>query len=120
MRDDPKSPLSAIRRRFAGETVARCPEAIPTGMKAGVFSSTIMHYAYILQSIENPDRFYVGYTSDLKNRLNDHNSGKSSHTKKYKLLVIPLNVANLRVFSVKKTATFGLENWSKDSCLKCE
>jgi putative endonuclease len=42
-----------------------------------------MHYTYILQSQQNPDRFYIGYTSDLKCRLTEHNSGKSVHTNKF-------------------------------------
>jgi putative endonuclease len=33
-----------------------------------------MHYIYILQSIKDK-YFYVGYTVDLKNRLNRHNKG---------------------------------------------
>lgn len=43
-----------------------------------------MKYVYILQSIDHPDRFYVGCTSDLKRRMKDHNIGKSIHTNKYK------------------------------------
>jgi predicted GIY-YIG superfamily endonuclease len=43
-----------------------------------------MFYVYILQSINNPDRFYTGYTDDLKKRLNDHNKGNSIHTNKFK------------------------------------
>ena len=43
-----------------------------------------MFYVYILQSIENPDCFYIGFTTNLKQRLKEHNSGKSIHTNKYK------------------------------------
>ena len=43
-----------------------------------------MHFVYIIQSIEHPDQFYSGLTDDVKKRLNDHNSGKSKHTAKYK------------------------------------
>jgi predicted GIY-YIG superfamily endonuclease len=42
-----------------------------------------MHYTYILKSIPNPDQSYIGYTSNLKQRLADHNSGKSLHTSKF-------------------------------------
>jgi predicted GIY-YIG superfamily endonuclease len=44
-----------------------------------------MHYVYILQSIKNPERFYTGSTGDLKKRINEHNSGYSSHTNKHRL-----------------------------------
>lgn len=43
-----------------------------------------MYYTYILQSIEHPEHFYVGYTDNLKRRFKEHNSGKSIHTNKFK------------------------------------
>ena len=43
-----------------------------------------MHYVYLLQSIAHPDQRYVGMTSDLKARLDQHNAGQSSHTAKFK------------------------------------
>ena len=42
-----------------------------------------MFYVYILQSLKDNDRFYTGYTDDLKRRLKEHNDGKSIHTNKY-------------------------------------
>lgn len=41
-----------------------------------------MYYTYILRSV-NYNKFYVGSTEDLKERLKDHNSGKSKFTKSY-------------------------------------
>ncbi len=41
-----------------------------------------MFYAYILQSLSSPDQLYHGHSSDLKQRLSDHNSGKCQHTSK--------------------------------------
>ncbi len=43
-----------------------------------------MKYVYILQSEIDPERFYVGSTTDLKRRFAEHNSGNSIHTNKYK------------------------------------
>ncbi len=43
-----------------------------------------MHYVYILESEAVAARFYVGLTSDLKQRLADHNADKSTHTSKFK------------------------------------
>lgn len=43
-----------------------------------------MHYTYILKSVSHPDQSYIGYTSNLKQRLTNHNSGKSLHTSKFK------------------------------------
>ena len=42
-----------------------------------------MFYAYILQSINHPDQLYRGHTSDLKQRLADHNAGRCPHTAKF-------------------------------------
>ena len=42
-----------------------------------------MTYVYILRSIQNPERHYVGVTSDLRARLKKHNSGEGNHTSKY-------------------------------------
>ena len=42
-----------------------------------------MWYVCILQSVDFPDQQYTGATSDLKQRLADHNAGKSSHTAKF-------------------------------------
>jgi predicted GIY-YIG superfamily endonuclease len=42
-----------------------------------------MHYVYILSSLADPDRFYVGTTGDLKQRLATHNAGAVTHTSKY-------------------------------------
>ena len=38
------------------------------------------HYVYILISERDRDRHYVGMTTDLRERLNRHNSGRCSHT----------------------------------------
>ncbi len=43
----------------------------------------IMFYNYILQSIKNK-ALYVGYTTDLRKRLKEHNQGLNKATKPYK------------------------------------
>ena len=42
-----------------------------------------MHYVYLLRSESHAAQTYVGSTSNLRQRLEDHNSGKSSHTRKF-------------------------------------
>jgi predicted GIY-YIG superfamily endonuclease len=42
-----------------------------------------MRYVYLLQSEAFAGQRYVGVTSSLRQRLADHNAGKSSHTSKY-------------------------------------
>ena len=43
----------------------------------------MFYYVYILQSLNN-NSFYIGYTSDLKKRIKDHNSGESKATKPFR------------------------------------
>lgn len=48
----------------------------------------LMYYVYLLQSEKN-HKFYVGFTSELKQRLKKHNSGRVQSTKAnipYKLI----------------------------------
>ena len=40
-----------------------------------------IYFVYILQSLENPKETYVGRTSDVYRRLQEHNSGKNQSTK---------------------------------------
>jgi predicted GIY-YIG superfamily endonuclease len=42
-----------------------------------------MFYSYILQSISDPSQLYRGHTSELKQRLLDHNAGRCPHTSKH-------------------------------------
>ena len=51
------------------------------------------HYVYILQSIKQLERFYVGFTDDLHDRLRRHNAGEVSHTAKFKPWAIKTAVA---------------------------
>lgn len=39
------------------------------------------YYVYLLES-EMDLSWYIGYTKDLQNRINEHNSGKSYYTKR--------------------------------------
>jgi putative endonuclease len=52
-----------------------------------------MTYVYILQSTANPERHYVGYTADLRTRLQRHNAGGVSHTSKYSPWTIKTYIA---------------------------
>jgi len=42
------------------------------------------HYVYILSSLGEPGRFYVGLTNDLAARLAKHNTGGVPHTAKHR------------------------------------
>ncbi|MFZ5953715.1 MAG: GIY-YIG nuclease family protein [Candidatus Dependentiae bacterium] len=43
-----------------------------------------MYFVYLLKSINFSNQTYIGYTTDIQNRLITHNNGGSPHTAKYK------------------------------------
>ena len=43
-----------------------------------------MHYVYILESIAVPGHFYIGYTLNLRERVQKHQADVSSHSAKYR------------------------------------
>ena len=43
-----------------------------------------MFYVYLLVSLSDPSQRYVGFTTDVKQRVKAHNEGASIHTRKYK------------------------------------
>ena len=59
-----------------------------------------MHYVYLLHSESVTGQRYIGVTSDLKQRLADHNAGKSPHTSKY----LPWKLVTYVAFSDEKKA----------------
>ena len=59
-----------------------------------------MKYVYILESLADPERHYVGVADDLKARLARHNSGQVAHTSKH----VPWRVKTYVAFSDEKQA----------------
>jgi putative endonuclease len=49
-------------------------------MKSRNTTSQVFFYVYVLESLKDNKR-YIGYTSNLKRRLEEHNQGKSFSTK---------------------------------------
>jgi predicted GIY-YIG superfamily endonuclease len=43
-----------------------------------------MKYVYILECVADPAHHYVGSTDDLRARFKAHNTGKVTHTAKFK------------------------------------
>jgi predicted GIY-YIG superfamily endonuclease len=44
----------------------------------------IMYYVYLIRSLKDASKTYIGYTAGLKQRLKTHNSGSSIHTKQFR------------------------------------
>jgi putative endonuclease len=59
-----------------------------------------MWYVYIIRSVSFPEQEYTGATADLKQRIMDHNAGKSTHTAKF----IPWKLVWYCAFSEKLQA----------------
>lgn len=59
----------------------------------------MFYYVYILQSLEN-ESLYIGYTSDLRRRLQEHNLGQNKATKPF----IPYRLIHYEAFLQKRNA----------------
>lgn len=46
-------------------------------------SGVVFFYVYLLESLLAKGRLYIGYTSDLKKRVKEHNDGLNFSTKPY-------------------------------------
>ncbi|MCH8475519.1 MAG: GIY-YIG nuclease family protein [Opitutales bacterium] len=66
-----------------------------------------MYFTYILKSSSN-NRYYIGYSSDLDERLQKHNAGYSKATKSG----VPWNIVWSHSFDSKSDA-IKLEKWLK-------
>jgi putative endonuclease len=44
-----------------------------------------MYYVYVLLSLRD-HKFYIGFTSDLRRRIKEHNAGKNHHLPQKDLL----------------------------------
>ena len=66
--------------RFAGPGMIRCAkqDALRSFSEGGP-----VYYVYLIESLSAQGERYVGMTTDLKQRLREHNQGKSSHTTKF-------------------------------------
>jgi putative endonuclease len=55
-------------------------DALRSFSEGGPFVS----YVYLLESVSAQGERYLGMTADLKERVREHNAGRSSHTSKFK------------------------------------
>jgi len=52
-----------------------------------------VYYTYVLESTKHPGSRYIGHTSDLRRRLDQHNAGENRSTARYRPWRIKLYVA---------------------------
>ncbi len=68
--------------------------------KEGWWRNNAIFYVYLIRSEANPEKRYVGYTTDLKSRIAAHNAGGSAHTANY----IPWKLVSYHAFADKRKA----------------
>jgi len=56
------------------------------------------YVVYVLQSLKDPERYYVGLCKDLEHRLTEHNAGESSYTIRYRpwKVIVSISFESLR------------------------
>jgi predicted GIY-YIG superfamily endonuclease len=68
----------------------------------------LVWYVYILESLADANRFYMGATSDMRARLRAHNAGRVPHTSKY----VPWRIKTYVAFSDEAQA-YSFERYLK-------
>ena len=67
-----------------------------------------MFYVYVIRSLSDPKRYYIGFTENIDQRVKEHNEGKSLHTVKYGLWELAFYLA-----VPSKTKALDLERYLK-------
>lgn len=60
-----------------------------------------MFYVYLLRSVKNSDKTYIGFTTNISQRLETHNSGGSIYTKDAR----PWQMVSFIAFDTQEKAT---------------
>jgi len=76
-----------------------------------------MYYIYILQSLKN-NSLYVGYSSNLKKRFDEHNAGKSSSTRPFRPYKLIFYEAFTNRIDAKKREEYLKSGWGRRSIKK--
>ncbi len=71
-----------------------------------------MQYVYILQSLKYPDRYYVGCTNDVAERLRRHNAGASESQSRHSSMYGPWKLV-VKIGFEDKAKAFAFEKYLK-------
>ena len=101
---EPRHPLQpslgAEIEGWSERAVALAKAGRPNAPSYGWQASPVMYYVYLLQSRSRPTQRYIGSTCDLRQRLKQHNEGRSPHAAKFRPWTLRAYVA----FADEKTA----------------
>jgi predicted GIY-YIG superfamily endonuclease len=93
-----KNGRQPLNRRSERRRLVRDSSALRSG--GGALKMNNFYYVYVLQSLSHPNQIYTGITADLKNRLAEHNSGRSPHTADF----TPWEIRTATAFKSKERA----------------
>jgi predicted GIY-YIG superfamily endonuclease len=71
-----------------------------------------MQFVYILQSLASPDRYYVGCTDDVSERLGRHNAGASQSGSRHSSIHGPWRVV-VQIGFEDRAKAFAFEKYLK-------
>lgn len=71
-----------------------------------------MQYVYILQSQKDPERYYIGCTSDVTERLRRHNSGQADSQSRHTSIYGPWTLV-VQIGFEDRTKAFAFEKYLK-------
>ncbi len=71
-----------------------------------------MQYVYILQSLRYPDKYYVGCTNDVDERLRKHNVSQSESQSRHSSMYGPWELV-IQVGFADKAKAFAFEKYLK-------
>jgi len=77
----------------------------------------MFYYVYVMQSSKNKS-FYIGYTTDLKIRFQEHNNGKSIATKPFRPYKLIFHEAFLNQKDAKNREIYLKSGWGFRSIKK--
>ena len=89
--------LNFVNRKLP-DCVVQLDTCLPTGREYQI-SIVMEYFVYVLES-EKDGRLYKGQTSNLTNRVQEHNSGKTKSTKGY----VPWNLVYFEKFETREKA----------------
>ena len=64
-----------------------------------------MFYVYILESVDNAEKHYLGYSANLKSRFSSHNEGRNQSTKHTKWKIIYYEAYEIEALARKREAS---------------
>jgi putative endonuclease len=71
-----------------------------------------VRYVYVLQSLQHPDKYYVGCTNDVAERLRQHNAGQSESQSRHSSMYGPWKLV-IEVGFADTAKAFAFEKYLK-------